>query len=64
MIRTSKLIGAAAFGALLVAACHNDELFRPAAQPTNALFARYVSMGNSITAGFQSGGINDSTQLQ
>ena len=24
--------------------------------------ARYVSMGNSITAGYQSGGINDSTQ--
>jgi hypothetical protein len=29
-----------------------------------ALFARYVSLGNSITAGFQSGGINDSTQIR
>jgi hypothetical protein len=28
------------------------------------LFARYVSLGNSITAGFQSLGINDSTQRQ
>ena len=28
------------------------------------LFDRYVSMGNSITAGFQSAGINDSTQSQ
>jgi lysophospholipase L1-like esterase len=28
------------------------------------LFARYVSMGNSLTAGFQSAGINDSTQRQ
>lgn len=28
------------------------------------MFRRYVSMGNSITAGFQSGGINDSTQKQ
>jgi len=28
------------------------------------LFSRYVAMGNSITAGFQSGGINDSTQLR
>jgi len=27
-----------------------------------AMFQRYVAMGNSITAGFQSGGINDSTQ--
>ncbi len=66
MLRTSTLIGAAAAGLLLlVAACHNDELFRPAAIiPVDPLFARYVSMGNSITAGFQSGGINDSTQLQ
>src|SRR5690349_6828637 len=28
------------------------------------MFARYVAMGNSITAGVQSGGINDSTQKQ
>jgi lysophospholipase L1-like esterase len=66
MFRSSTLIGAAAAGLLLlVAACHNDELFRPAAiTPVDPLFERYVSMGNSITAGFQSGGINDSTQLQ
>ncbi len=66
MLRTSTLIGAAAAGLLLmVAACHNDELFRPAAiTPVDPKFDRYVSMGNSITAGFQSGGINDSTQLQ
>jgi lysophospholipase L1-like esterase len=66
MLRTRTLIGAAAAGLLLmVAACHNDELFRPAAiTPVDPKFDRYVSMGNSITAGFQSGGINDSTQLQ
>ena len=29
-----------------------------------ALFRSLVTMGNSITAGYQSGGINDSTQLQ
>jgi hypothetical protein len=28
------------------------------------MFKRYVAMGNSITAGIQSGGINDSTQKQ
>jgi len=32
--------------------------------PANeGIFARYVSLGNSIAAGFQSGGINDSVQL-
>lgn len=31
---------------------------------TNATFAHYVAFGNSITAGYQSGGINDSTQRQ
>jgi lysophospholipase L1-like esterase len=63
MTPTKKLFGAAALGALLVTACHNDELFRPQfTQPVDPLFTRYVSLGNSITAGFQSGGINDSTQ--
>src|SRR6266446_1796981 len=61
----TKRSSAALLGVLLVAACHNDELNRPFADtPVDPLFARYVSMGNSITAGFQSGGINDSTQLQ
>src|SRR5256886_16923312 len=52
--------------ALAAAACHEDDLFSPAVpQYTGgAMFQRYVSMGNSITAGFQSAGINDSTQLQ
>ncbi len=66
MTRTTIRIGAAALGILLgVAACHQDELFRPYPNgPLDPLFTRYVSMGNSITAGWQSGGINDSTQLQ
>ncbi|HYR13941.1 MAG TPA: hypothetical protein VEQ67_06935, partial [Mycobacterium sp.] len=66
MIRTTQLFAAAALGIVLGAsACHNDELFRPANfVPIDPLFERYVSMGNSITAGFQSAGINDSTQLQ
>ncbi|MGH7644297.1 MAG: SGNH/GDSL hydrolase family protein, partial [Gemmatimonadales bacterium] len=46
-------------------ACRNDELLHPANLTlADARFERYVAMGNSITAGFQSGGINDSTQLQ
>jgi len=66
MTRTTKLFAAAALGIVLGAsACHNDQLFRPANfVPIDPLFERYVSMGNSITAGFQSAGINDSTQAQ
>ena len=64
MIRTLRF-SAALLGVLLVAACQNDQLNRAFANtPVDPLFARYVSMGNSITAGFQSGGINDSTQQQ
>jgi lysophospholipase L1-like esterase len=33
-------------------------------KPVDPLFRSYVSIGNSITAGFQSNGINDSTQRQ
>jgi lysophospholipase L1-like esterase len=58
---------AAGLGAVLVAAgCNNDQLNTPAppAYMGGAMFQRYVSIGNSITAGFQSGGINDSTQQQ
>ena len=50
---------------LAAAACQNDQLNRPySVTPVDPLFDRYVSMGNSITAGLQSGGINDSTQSQ
>ena len=65
MIRT-KRFSAAVLGLLLAtAACQNEKLNRPfAVTPVDQLFDRYVSMGNSITAGFQSGGINDSTQSQ
>jgi lysophospholipase L1-like esterase len=65
MIRTTR-VSAAVLGLLLaVSACQNDELNRPFAfTPVDPLFERYVSMGNSITAGFQSGGILDSTQQQ
>ena len=66
MHRTTRLIGTAAVGFLLgVGACHNDVLFTPSTfLNRDPLFDRYVSMGNSITAGYQSDGINDSTQLQ
>jgi hypothetical protein len=65
MIRTNRFSAAVLGFVLAAAACNDDQLNRPFANtPVDPLFDRYVSMGNSITAGFQSGGINDSTQLQ
>lgn len=46
----------------LVAGCHADESLNSPTLVGGDLFRRYVSMGNSIAAGFQSAGINDSTQ--
>ena len=50
----------------MFAGCYSDDSVNPPAAPPvpsgGALFQRYVAMGNSISAGFQSGGINDSTQ--
>jgi len=65
MIRTTRFSAAVLGLVLAAAACNNDQLNRPFSNvPVDPLFDRYVSMGNSITAGFQSGGINDSTQQQ
>lgn len=50
----------------LFAGCYSDDSTNPPPTPPvpsgGPAFQRYVSMGNSISAGFQSGGINDSTQ--
>lgn len=40
----------------------NGNIIAPS--PVNPIFQSYVALGNSITAGFQSDGINDSTQKQ
>ena len=49
----------------LLSGCRADEaLNSPNLSNNGGLLERYVSMGNSITAGFQSAGINDSTQMQ
>ena len=63
---TIRRLSLAAGLVLAAAGCSNEDLFTPAVpQYTGgAMFQRYVAMGNSITAGFQSGGINDSTQQQ
>ncbi len=62
-MRIQRLLTTAAAALLLgVTACENEELLPPANQPVDPMFARYVSIGNSITAGIQSAGLNDSTQ--
>ncbi len=62
---THRVLFAAGLGLTLWAgACQSDELNSPSASPYGAMFQRYVAMGNSITAGVQSAGINDSTQKQ
>lgn len=52
--------------AALLAACVNDESAKEIAGPnlTEGLLDRYVALGNSITAGYQSAGINANTQQQ
>jgi hypothetical protein len=63
----TALRAAALAGAVLLGACVGDadELLAPVEPATGgALFQRYVSMGNSITAGYQSGGVNDTLQLR
>jgi lysophospholipase L1-like esterase len=47
--------------ALLVAGCNDGELLPPDPEAGD-LFTRYAAVGNSITAGFQSSGINASLQ--
>jgi lysophospholipase L1-like esterase len=60
-----QLLAPLALAAVLGACLDNQTIEPPTANPNlvSPLFARYVAFGNSITAGLQSGGINDSTQL-
>jgi phospholipase/lecithinase/hemolysin len=67
MNHTKLRVGAIAAVAITIAAvaCTKDSVDvlspPPAADP---IFQRYVALGNSITAGYQSSGINDSTQKE
>jgi lysophospholipase L1-like esterase len=61
--------GALALGGLAIvaalAACGEDDIdVTDPANLSDELFRTYVAMGNSITAGYQSGGIVDSTQRE
>lgn len=67
LIRSARAtLAVPALIALAAAGCVEDATVEPVFTPANGgeLFFRYVSMGNSITAGFQSGGINETLQRQ
>jgi lysophospholipase L1-like esterase len=64
MIRTAILRGALLVGAAGALTACNGDTHVVEVTPANPIFQSYVAIGNSITAGFQSGGINDSTQRQ
>ena len=66
MYRLTNLTRVAVVGALVfLAGCESKrDLLGPATPVGGDIFKRYVAIGNSITAGYQSGGINDSTQRQ
>jgi lysophospholipase L1-like esterase len=61
----TRYITLSAAAMVVLVACDSEKVVNPTATPLNTgLFASYVAMGNSITAGFQSGGILDSTQQE
>lgn len=63
----NALRAAALAATVLLGGCVGDADELITARPTpngGTLFNRYVAMGNSITAGFQSAGINDSLQAR
>lgn len=66
MISTHSLRSlAATFGiAVTLAGCSDTVGVVAGPTPVNALFQSYVALGNSITSGYQSGGITDSTQRE
>jgi lysophospholipase L1-like esterase len=59
LVRASAAFALAGFA---LSCDHEAEVFRP--QPADDLFASYVAIGNSITAGYQSDGISNATQRQ
>jgi len=60
-----RRLAAAAMLTGAIAACEQKALVSlPRTSVNHTLFTSYVALGNSITAGFQSGGILDSTQAE
>jgi lysophospholipase L1-like esterase len=65
MLKMNSLTRVATVGAVLaLAACsENTKILAPSLKG-GEIFKSYVAIGNSVTAGYQSSGINDSTQRQ
>ena len=61
--RTFAALAVAALAVTTTSCLDNEEAITPDIRGGD-LFERYVSMGNSLTAGYQSGGITESTQEQ
>lgn len=61
--RTATTLLLVAAAGVAMAGCQ-DEMLAPPDPPEDDLFARYVALGNSLTAGVQSDGINENTQRQ
>jgi lysophospholipase L1-like esterase len=62
--RNSRVVLGAGL-AIAVGSCsdfNNDRVVGPRLTGANSIFQNYVALGNSITAGYQSSGITDSTQ--
>src|SRR5678815_2184696 len=66
MYRLTTLTRVAAIGAAaaLLACSESRDLLGTGTATGGDIFKSYVAIGNSITAGYQSSGINDSTQRQ
>jgi lysophospholipase L1-like esterase len=65
MVRNGYVTGALALALTAIAACSDKkDVVAPPTGSGGALFESYVAMGNSITAGYQSSGINAATQAQ
>src|SRR4030088_2009726 len=65
MYKLTTLTRVAAISAVMaLAACSSDKKLLGPTIMGGDIFKSYVAMGNSITAGYQSGGITDSTQRQ
>jgi len=62
---TFRRLAIAALAVPFLAGCASNETLGTKPTPAGgATFARYVALGTSISAGLQSGGLNDSTQKQ
>jgi lysophospholipase L1-like esterase len=63
MVRVNNYTRVAVLGAIVASAACSDKAV-VLGPPVPDIFKSYVAMGNSITAGYQSGGISDATQRQ